>query len=278
MTWEGMLCLALVFIDNVNQGSYHVPMKEYFTTGELSELFHINVQTLHYYDSIGLLTPKIRDSQIGKRLYSFDQVYKLTTIRYQQKLGKSLQQIACYMGSTDMSTILIDLRQQRDIVQHKIHELDIVGQTIDEKIAFLEKKFAEMQEVNVDSIRYEDFPDRPYIAAEGEEFQFGNDFFYIYPTVVFHESGQKQFGVFVPDDFHHKHPLSKLASIPEGTYICGYHLGTYETIFSSIDRIKAYATGKGQKVSSRTVCFNIIDQYVEADSTKYLTQLQIKIL
>jgi DNA-binding transcriptional MerR regulator len=253
-------------------------MKEYFTTGELSELFHINVQTLHYYDSIGLLTPKIRDSQIGKRLYSFDQVYKLTTIRYQQKLGKSLQQISSYMGSTDMSSILVDLHQQLDLVQHKINELQTVGQTIEEKIAFLEKKFAEMREVNVDSVRYENFPDRPYIAAEGEEFQFGNDFFYIYPTVVFHEKGQKQFGVFVPDDFHEKNPLSQLASIPAGSYICGYHLGTYETIFGSIDRIVAYAREKGQKVSDRTVCFNIIDQYVEADSKRYLTQLQIKIL
>jgi DNA-binding transcriptional MerR regulator/effector-binding domain-containing protein len=270
--------LVPVVIDNGSFGAYHASMKEYFTTGELSELFHINVQTLHYYDSIGLLIPKIRDSQIGKRLYSFDQVYKLTTIRYQQKLGKSLHQIAGYMSSTDMSTILMDLKQQLDIVHHQMDELSIVGQTIEEKVTFLEQKFAEMNSVNTDSVRYEVFPERPYIAAEGDEFQFGNDFFYVYPTVVFHEKGQKRFGVLVPDDFHENNPLSQLSLIPPGSYICGYHLGTYETIFDSIARINKYAQDKGQNLSERTVCFNIIDQYVEPDSTKYLTQLQIQVL
>ncbi|WP_320129655.1 MerR family transcriptional regulator [uncultured Sphaerochaeta sp.] len=253
-------------------------MQEYFTTGELSELFHINVQTLHYYDSIGLLTPTIRDSHIGKRLYSFEQVYKFTTIRYQQKLGKSLKQIADYMGSTDMTDVLNDLKQQLDIVHRKMDELRVVGQTIEEKVSFIEQKFEEMNSVDVDSIKYETFPERPYFAAEGDEFQFGNDFFYVYPTVVFHEHGNKSFGVFVPDDFYEKHPLSQLTCISAGTYICGYHLGTYETIFDSIDRLRNLALQKGQKVSDRTVCFNIIDQFVEPDSTKYLTQLQIQIL
>ncbi|MDC7245841.1 MAG: MerR family DNA-binding transcriptional regulator, partial [Sphaerochaetaceae bacterium] len=32
-------------------------MREYFTVGQLSSIFNINVQTLHYYDSIGLLSP-----------------------------------------------------------------------------------------------------------------------------------------------------------------------------------------------------------------------------
>ena len=112
-------------------------MQEYFTTGELSELFHVNVQTLHYYDSIGLLTPTIRDSRIGKRLYSFEQVYKFTTIRYQQKLGKTLKQIAEYMGSTDMTNILNDLKQQLDSVNQKMEELRVVGLAIEEKISFI---------------------------------------------------------------------------------------------------------------------------------------------
>lgn len=252
-------------------------MKEFFTTGELSQLFNINIQTLHYYDSIGLLVPHVRDPNGRKRLYSFDQVYKLTTIRYQQKLGKSLKQIASYMKSTDMTTILEDLKLQRDVVQRKMEELRVVGQTIDEKVTFIERKFAEMRHTDIDSVTYEQFPRRPYIPADGEEFQFGNDFFYVYPTVVFHERGRKNFGVLVPDDFPEKHPVSHLAHIPAGTYLCGYHAGTYETIFGTIDRLKEVGRAEGRKVSEQTVCFNIIDQFVEPDSTKYLTELQIRV-
>jgi DNA-binding transcriptional MerR regulator/effector-binding domain-containing protein len=252
-------------------------MKEFFTTGEVSRMFHINPQTLHYYDSLGLLVPNVRDPHGGKRLYSFDQIYKLTTIRYQQKLGKSLKQIAAYMESTNMTTVLDDLKIQRDVVQKKIAELEAVGQTIEEKVTFIERKFAEMQMADIDSVTYETFPERPYIPADGDEFQFGNDFFYVYPTVVFHERGRKSFGVFVPDDFHEKHPVSRLARIPSGTYLCGYHLGTYETIFGTIDRLKEVGRSEGLQVSEQTVCFNIIDQFVEPDSSKYLTELQIKV-
>ena len=33
-------------------------MKEYFSIGELAELFGLNIQTLYYYDSVGIFSPK----------------------------------------------------------------------------------------------------------------------------------------------------------------------------------------------------------------------------
>jgi DNA-binding transcriptional MerR regulator/effector-binding domain-containing protein len=253
-------------------------MQEYFTTGELSALFHLNVQTLHYYDTFGLLSPSIRDAATGARLYKFDQVYKLTTIRYQQKLGKTLKQIKAYMDSTDINNTLEDLRQQLEIVHERMQDLRIVEKTILEKAAFIEQKFAEMHCADPGNLEIRTFPDRPYIAAEGDEFQFGNDYFYIYPTVVFHEKDRKYFGVFVPDAFATEHPLAELSHIPAGSYLCGYHVGTYETIFDTFKHLGAIARSRGLHLAERTVSFNIIDQFVEPDCTKYLTQVQIRIL
>ena len=253
-------------------------MQEYFTVGELSSLFKIHVQTLHYYDSIGLLTPSIRDSRTGKRLYKFDQVYKLTTIRYQQKLGKTLSQIRTYMAATDISTTLTDLEQQLKIVHAKMSELRIVEQIIEEKADFIKQKFEEMKTIDPSSVEINSFPERPYIAAEGEEFQFGNDYFYVYPTVVFHEQEKKYFGVYVPESFKTEHPLAELCHIPSGAYYCGYHEGTYETIFDTFARLRSLAATHGHNLHARTVSLNIIDQFVEPDCSKYLTEVQIAII
>ena len=71
-------------------------MKDYFTIGELANLFAIDVQTLRYYDSIGLLVPSHRDAHNGYRLYKFDQIYQVASIRYLKRIGYSLNQIRQY--------------------------------------------------------------------------------------------------------------------------------------------------------------------------------------
>jgi DNA-binding transcriptional MerR regulator/effector-binding domain-containing protein len=253
-------------------------MQRYVTAGELSQLCNLHIQTLHYYDKIGLLKPSGRRAKDGARLYTFDQVYKLTTIRYQQRLGKSLAQIADYLASRDVTTTLDDLNQQMDTVHQKMAELKLVEKMLEEKIDFLQQKFSVIQETDPTKVDVIEFPPRFYVAAGGEEFQFGNDYFYVYPTVVFHEAGKKSFGVYVSEDFKTEHPLAQLSQIPGGRYFCAYHKGSYETIFTTIDALKDLAKQRGYSVSERSVCFNIIDQFLEPDTSNYLTEVQLQIL
>ena len=51
--------------------------KEYLNVNELATLFGLNVQTLHYYDKIGILKPSYRDPKNGYRKYRFDQTYSI---------------------------------------------------------------------------------------------------------------------------------------------------------------------------------------------------------
>jgi effector-binding domain-containing protein len=95
---------------------------------------------------------------------------------------------------------------------------------------------------------------------------------------VFHEGERKYFGVYVPKEFKEEHPLAQLDYIPKGQYYISYHLGTYETIFDTFALMREKASLHGHILSPRTVSFNIIDQFVEPDCTKYLTQVQIRII
>ena len=62
-------------------------VKEYFSIGELAELFGLNIQTLYYYDSVGIFSPRERNEKNGRRKYEFDQIYELATVSYMRRLG-----------------------------------------------------------------------------------------------------------------------------------------------------------------------------------------------
>ena len=68
-------------------------MKEYFSIGELAELFGLNIQTLYYYDSVGIFSPRERNEKNGRRKYEFDQIYELATVSYMRRLGYSLEEM-----------------------------------------------------------------------------------------------------------------------------------------------------------------------------------------
>jgi DNA-binding transcriptional MerR regulator len=88
-----------------------------------------------------LLKPAGRRARDGARLYTFDQVYKLTTIRYQQRLGKSLVQIADYLASRDIASTLDDLNQQMETVHQKVAELKLVEKMLEGRFLFSGKSF-----------------------------------------------------------------------------------------------------------------------------------------
>lgn len=47
-------------------------MKQYFKIGEISKLYQIGVDSLRYYEELGLLTPK--RGKNGYRLYRLDDI------------------------------------------------------------------------------------------------------------------------------------------------------------------------------------------------------------
>ena len=65
---------------------------------DLSKLTHISVQTLHYYDRIGLLKPSVRLTN-GYRLYSEKDLLKLQQIIALKFFGFALPQIKTLLAS-----------------------------------------------------------------------------------------------------------------------------------------------------------------------------------
>jgi len=65
-----------------------------FKISEFSKLSRIPLQTLRYYDQIGLLKPAKIDESSGYRYYSAEQLLKINRIVIFKELGFTLQQIS----------------------------------------------------------------------------------------------------------------------------------------------------------------------------------------
>ncbi len=64
-----------------------------YTVSQVSELAGITIRTLHHYDSIGLLSPKLR-TESGYRLYEDADLERLQQIMLLKELGLGLDEIA----------------------------------------------------------------------------------------------------------------------------------------------------------------------------------------
>ncbi|TGE39429.1 MerR family transcriptional regulator [Desulfosporosinus fructosivorans] len=255
-------------------------MKETLSIGEISALFHLNVQTLIYYDSIGLLVPAERNPMNGYRRYRFDQIYKLAAIRYLHRLGYSLKEIhSSYLESCDINFTLEQLKKQSCILREKAENLLNTDRAIQQKIHFIEQ---ELPNVDMERVSIKEFPERHYFAIGGEELLYGDDSFYLNPTVVFYKDDSKYFGAYLFDDGENFNLQKERADflrfpvIPAGSFLCGYHQGAYEHIRESACRIRD--ARKDLDLSDITINFNIIDQFVERDSKSYITEVQIPII
>lgn len=67
---------------------------ELFKISEFSRLSRIPLQTLRYYDQIGILKPAKIDDTTGYRYYCAEQLLQINRIVIFKELGFSLQQIA----------------------------------------------------------------------------------------------------------------------------------------------------------------------------------------
>jgi DNA-binding transcriptional MerR regulator/effector-binding domain-containing protein len=251
-------------------------MKDFFTIGELADLFAIDVQTLRYYDKIGLLIPSHRNHANGYRLYKFDQVYQVASIRYLKRLGYSLEQIREYLDSRTLDHTIERLQGQSALLKQRWQELISIDSAIQRKIEFIK---VQLPQVSLQEVQVKTFPDRYYLDIGSEEILYGSDVFYFHPTLVFYRENTKQFGAYL---FEYTPGATKAPSfhdvsvIKGGAFLCGYHQGSYETIGTAIERIRKE---KGEyRLADWEVNFNILDQFVERDSSRFITEIQIPIL
>jgi DNA-binding transcriptional MerR regulator len=97
--------------------------------GEFARVAGVTVRTLHHYDRLGLLTPKVR-SGAGYRLYGEDDLARLQQIAALKFLGLPLRRIKEILARSPLDLRAALRLQRRVLVDHR-ERLDAALQAID---------------------------------------------------------------------------------------------------------------------------------------------------
>ena len=93
-----------------------------FKIGEISRLFGIGLDSIRYYEKMGILKP-VRDKENNYRLYTVEDIRKMTMIRELLSLNFSLKQIGEFENRRNLANTISLLRQELLKVDESILKL-----------------------------------------------------------------------------------------------------------------------------------------------------------
>lgn len=250
--------------------------KDTLTIGEMGHLFDLSTQTLRYYDKIGLFQPLERKDN-NYRDYRFEQCYQLAAICQMRSLGYPISKIKEIMDLRNVTHSTNEMKQRIETINAEKQRLTEMKKAISWKLNFLEDSlnfYANNPEPSI----FEQ-PDRYYMFIGDEDILYKDKSFYLNPTVVFYNSSaQRQFGAYLGTnltDIKNKANKDIIYLLPKSNYLCAYHHGSYQAIWSFVCELRKQYSNLN--LSDSSVHFNLIDQFVEKDKANFLTQVQILI-
>ena len=134
-------------------------MKDYYKIAEISKLYNIGVDSLRYYERLGVIKPH-RDTN-GYRLYDLKDMYKLTVIRNLRELDFSMAQIKEYLDGQSVENTLALLHQEQELLQQQLEKLQIRQQLLTERIQTLQAA----QQSTVGEIQIKTLPKRVCVTV-----------------------------------------------------------------------------------------------------------------
>lgn len=242
-----------------------------YTIGEISKLFDLSVQTLRYYDKIGLFEPEYREEN-NYRKYKFEQCYKLAAICHMRQLGYPLKTIAEIMDNRNVETSLEEMQNRLNYINQEIEHLKNTKNILKRKTDFIK---AELSHADYTKTSIQEFGTRYYLPIGAEEILYKDKSFYLNPTIVFYQNSERKFGAYLGTEKDLKSPMINVKEIRAGKYLCALHRGGYTEIWQHVLVLRDEY--RNLELEDWSVHFNIIDQFVEKNPDHYLTKIQIPI-
>ena len=211
-------------------------MEQYFLISEFAKLRGININSLRYYEKIGILKPAYIDEKTNYRYYSAEQLVLLNKIILCIQLGISLKEMATYMDENgDLQSQKL-LEQGKIVAQNRIREMESNLKYIETSLKNIEenKKFKDKE-----GRYYRTFDERKVITTKRFEGPLEvksvvseisalykiaqeNDFFPILPAgqlLEVEQDGKMSIRFFLEVlEGQSEHPMIEI--LPAGTYSC----------------------------------------------------------
>ncbi|MCR3761527.1 MerR family transcriptional regulator [Clostridium felsineum] len=263
-----------------------------FSIGEISKLHNVSVQTLRYYDKIGLLKPKIIDEKSNYRYYSIEQFLQLDIIKYCKGIGLPLEQIKNIMGTNISTKELFEMiKVQKKIIEDRLKEMNDIKNYLDRinsKLASIIEN--ENNKVFIKYNRERKYISFAYASKDSDEIEinyrkavlniekFGENLRYdLAASAVYDDKRDKILYKNIMLTTNEKSPLNNdnIITLPEGEYVTIYFEGKWFESKKYYNKIIKYINENNIKVRGDFHELYIFPKLDENNEEKTLTQLEI---
>lgn len=211
-------------------------MKNYFTISEFAKLRGININSLRYYEKLGILKPAHIDEKTNYRYYSAEQVSVLNKIILCIQLGIPLKEMAEYIdeeGNLQSQRLLergrIEAKKRMQELENNLNFIESSLENIEDNKKYADKKgiyCRKLKERKVITTKdYERMSDFKEMLSEvGEIYKIAqeNELFPVLPAGQIWKVdryGKTKFCFFL-EIMNYQKEHRKIISLPEGEYSC----------------------------------------------------------
>lgn len=269
--------------------------QDYYSVGQASKLCNISTNTLRFYDKIGLIRPN-KLGENNYRFYSKEALAYIPVIKYYKQMGFSLEEIKelidensfvkhekffkekteklkglrkeIYMKYASIEgwlglIIEADLIRKNDVRQVSLKYLERGS------YAYLETPFTDYQEalVNIDYSNY--------IEATGEPV--GGVLLLHFPSIEKKLKGEKTQVVIMQQTLLKTNNPAAMWTFGGQIYASCYHLGPFEEINKTYDKIFQWAQANGYTCDNESYERSLIDYWTTQNTSLFVSEVLVRV-
>ncbi len=271
-------------------------IKELYSIGQISKICEISIQTLRYYDNIGLLKPTLTNNENGYRYYAHKQIMYIKIIQQLRDFDFSLKEIKKFLERDDFSVILRLLIQKKLEVKEKIANLEDIENQLSNHIKNLQivneadtSTYIELKNLparvvaftryhspcnpDVFSMRYNELLS---IIRKNNWIMEGNLMatFYDHYTVFDYNNADIEVCVQIKPP---KKDSGYVRTIPKGLYLTSLHHGPYDGHVKTYTSMLEWIQKNEYKIVGPSTEKYIIDMLYTKNPKNFITELQLPV-
>lgn len=277
-------------------------MSNKYRIGEISKIKNIDKQTLRYYDKLGILIPKVTDSNNQYRYYTVDQFFEVDCIKFCKMLGLSLDEIKEFKEERNLDKNLKVMKKHKEKFRQEIQRKQAILKNIEMIIEEVEAKHELYQEIG-DSIVIKNI--ESFYGVEGEcntandwyefekklkvlmsiypnysEIGMNKELLFIYDEAFLKYSDEEEMSyvnkIIMPIDEEFKE-YDNVKEYKLGKCILIYHKGGYDIKKRTFDKVSEYIKLNGIKTKGYMINRSIIEEFVVNNPDEFLMEIMIPI-
>lgn len=266
--------------------------KGLFKIGEISKLFQIGVDSIRYYEKVGLLHP-VRNEENNYRLYTLDDIRTMNTIRELLDIGFSTEEILEFEKDRNLSHVTKMLQKESSVIDEKIRHLMDIKANINSRLRSINESLSldtsghitllDLPERKCLLITEDDMPDNEInyrlaeftSSSEQKVTTIGACDCYILDTSsIDSENDYTTKAVFFYSDYL---KYESNFSLPAGKYLSLSYRGEFSQTRKYFSDMLSYCEANKLSPAGDPIEFCHIDRYETSDVSEYLTELQLPV-